>query len=430
MWPEDSTGDLSRAERAERRTGEFRAPERHTGEIRNTGAIRNTGEIRDTGQFQRPARPPAPALSPVPPPHGAGRRPWVWLVGAAVIVLLVGAVFVIGWVRAGSPQAAGNEASTSTAPEAGENGGGMGEVDPNAGLGAGPSSSASASKNPSAAAKSTANIPGRVPGGFPGPGNTGVPGGTTLTAYSGPCTIDKDNTVIDSKTVNCDLGIKAKNVKIQKSKINGAVVLDTDQSGSGSWSYTLSDSEVDAGTRQNAAVSYGNMTIIRSNIHGGQTSVQCGESGSYCTIQDSWLHGQRIPDNANWHLGGLLSNGGHNIRVKHNTIVCDAPVNSAGEGCTGDLNLFGDFAVISDVVVDSNFLGANTGSSYCLYGGDTKSKPYPNANKVQIINNVFALGTNKKCAAYGAVAGFNVNGSGNVWHNNTWEDGTPVNPEN
>ncbi|WP_432986488.1 hypothetical protein [Dactylosporangium sp. CA-233914] len=356
------------------------------------------------------------------------RKPRFWLAGAVVIAVILGAVAVAQWARQPGAKVTSGDASPTVAPGP-ENG----FVDPG-GLGGLGSASASASRSASAsgsAGKTSAPAVGpRVGGAFPGPGNTGIPSGTKLSAYSGPCTIDKAGTVIDAKTVNCDLVIKAANVTIKRSKVNGAVILDTDVSGSSGWSYTLSDSEVDAGVRQYPAVSYGNMTILRSNIYGGETSVQCGEHAVSCTVQDSWLHGQRIPDNANWHLGGFLSNGGRNIRVKHNTIVCDAPVNSVGEGCTGDLNLFGDFAVISDAIVDSNLFGATISSSYCLYAGDAASKKFPNANHVQIINNVFQIGSNKKCAAYGPVSGFNPAGAGNVWSNNTWEDGTPLHPAN
>ena len=47
---------------------------------------------------------------------------------------------------------------------------------------------------------------------FPGPDNTGVPVGTVLTPYTGPCTITVANTVIDSKIISCELLIRANNV--------------------------------------------------------------------------------------------------------------------------------------------------------------------------------------------------------------------------
>jgi len=297
-----------------------------------------------------------------------------------------------------------------------------------------PSASASVSVKPSAKASSKAaakpeGAVGRTIAGWPGAHNVGVPAGTKLTNYTGPCTVQKANTVIDSKTLNCDLTILAANVTVKRSKINGLVFLDTDRPGSDKWSLLLEDSEVDAGTQQRAAVSYGNMTVLRSNIHGGVTSAQCGEHSSTCIVQDSYLHGQYLPDNAPWHLGGFLSNGGHNIQIRHNYIICSPPVNSVGEGCTGDLNLLGDFAVISDVVIENNFLGANnSGISYCFYGGSAQSKPYPNANKVVFRNNVFERGKNGKCGAYGPVSSFDVNGSGNVWSNNVWEGGGTVKP--
>jgi hypothetical protein len=169
--------------------------------------------------------------------------------------------------------------------------------------------------------------------------------------------------------------------------------------------------------------------VLRSNVHGGITSVQCGEKAISCTIQDSWLHGQQIKPGTDWHLGGFLSNGGHNIRIRHNTIVCDTPVTPDGQGCTGDLNLLGDFAVVADVTISDNFLGANTGSSFCLYGGDAASKPFPHGNNIRVTDNIFERGKNAKCADYGPVSSFNVHGPGNVWQNNKWSNGGKVTPE-
>jgi hypothetical protein len=347
------------------------------------------------------------------------RAPRLWLLAGLVLLLISGAVgVVIALTRPseGAGVAAGASATGTASSEPSRP-----RVTPSPSAAGTPSASASPSKT-----RSTSPVVGPPVGGaWPNAGNTGVPAGTTLTTYTGSCTITTANTVIDAKTMNCDVDIRAANVTIKRSKINGAVGLNTDATGASAWSYTLVDSEVNAGVRQYPAVSYGNMTIIRDNIYGGETSVQCGEKALTCTVQDSWLHGQLIPADANWHLGGFLSNGGHNIRIRHNTIVCDASPTASG-GCTGDLNLFGDFAVVADVIADSNLLGANTGNSYCLYGGDASSKPYPHANNVRVTNNVFQRGTNRKCGDYGPVTGFNVDGTGNVWANNTWDTGGAV----
>src|SRR5262245_13836753 len=138
-----------------------------------------------------------------------------------------------------------------------------------------------------------------IPGGpdgtgacWPGPNNTGVPIGTMLTPYTGSCALSTAGLVIDSQTVNWDLNIRAANVTIKYSKIKGTVILDTDVPGSNAWSFTLQDSEVDGGQVQLSAVGWGNLRIIRSNIYGGQNSVQCEEKSASCLVQDSYLHGQ------------------------------------------------------------------------------------------------------------------------------------------
>jgi hypothetical protein len=268
----------------------------------------------------------------------------------------------------------------------------------------------------------------RAVAGFPDASNTGVPPGTELSDYTGPCLITAKGTVIDSKTVNCNLAVMAADVMISRSKINGQVVLDTDRPAAKDWSMTLQDSEVDAGVVQLAAVSTGNMTVLRSNIHGGQTSVQCGELATYCIVRDSWLHGQQIPDGADWHLGGFLSNGGRNVELTHNRVICEPMPTGRDGGCTGDINLLGDFAPVSHVKITRNLLEASLGNSYCTYGGDAASKKFPHADNVVYRDNVFERGTNGQCGNYGPVSSFNSQGPGNVWENNRWDDGGLVTP--
>ncbi len=269
-----------------------------------------------------------------------------------------------------------------------------------------------------------------VPGGpdgtgicWPGPSNTGVPAGTALSDYTGPCTITTANAVIDSKTVNCSLAIRAANVAIRKSKVNGNVILDVDLAGSSAWSLTLQDSEVDGGQMQLSAVGWGNVTVLRSNIHGGQTSVQCEENSVSCVVQDSYLHGQYIPPNEPWHLGGFLSDGGQKMTLRHNFVVCDQPVNSVGEGCTGDVNLIPNFAPINGALIERNLFGANIGSAYCTFGGEKSTSATPNSFNVVYRDNVFQRGSNGKCAAFGPVTDFQVKNAGNQWTNNRWDDG-------
>ncbi len=277
--------------------------------------------------------------------------------------------------------------------------------------GASGSSAVKFSSTASACPVSTPNKPGGPDpwgGCFPGPLSTGVPAGTTLTSYSG-CSggetfITTANTVIDSKTVNCSIIIEAANVMIKNTKVNGGISLDTDNASSSGWSFTLQDSEVDIGVVQLASVAAGNMTVIRSNVHGGETAVQCEEKSTHCDIQDSYLHGQQLPVNAQWHLGGMLSDG----------------------GCTGDFNMIPNFATAHNVTATYNLFGANASSAYCTYGGDKPPSPYPHGNHMGYQHNIFQKGTTGHCAAFGPVADFNYSGTGNVWNDNKYDDGSTV----
>lgn len=296
---------------------------------------------------------------------------------------------------------------------------------------------------------STSNVPGgRDPWGgcFPGPNNTGVPAGTTLTTYNGcsngETVITTDNTLIDSKTVNCNIAVRAKGVIIKNSVINGQI--NTPETTA--YSFTLQDSKVNAGVIQEAAIGTTNMTIIRSNITGGITSIYCY---AHCHIRDTYVHAQGLISNQDWHLGAIMTNDNDanddingsisdtagaptDLVVTHNTIACDTLTNSVGGGCSGGLNLFSDFGAIRNVTADSNLIVASTSQSYCTYGA-SGAKPgtfYAAAGYITYKNNIFQRGNNGKCGAYGPVSGYDINATGNVWTNNKWDDGTLVAPEN
>jgi type II secretory pathway pseudopilin PulG len=286
-----------------------------------------------------------------------------------------------------------------------------------------------------------------VPGGndgsgscWPGPNNTGIPVGTTLRDYpqanpdpnapSESCIISAANMLIRDRNVKCsELQIRAANVVIENSKINGIVFLDTDNANSKNWSFTIRDSEIDGGQQQHPAIGWGNMTLTRVNAHGGITSAQCEEKSIKCEINDSYLHGQYIQPNSNWHLGGFLSDGGGPIKLTHNTIACDQQLTYGSDGgCTGDINLIPNFGTAHDVTIDHNLLPASTKLAYCTYGGDRHDGAYPYGNHIVYTNNIFQRGSNSKCGAYGPVAGWGW-GTGNVWTGNKWDNGGDVTPE-
>jgi hypothetical protein len=223
-------------------------------------------------------------------------------------------------------------------------------------------------------------------------------------------------------------------VIIRNSYIQGHIWLDTDINQA--WSLTISDSEVDGGTDTTwPTVGAGNVTALRVNLHGGHNGMECADTSSYCELRDSWIHGQAQEQGKETHLGGFLSLGatatcsgpsGRCLTLSHNTVVCDAPVAADGGGCTGDINLIPHFSALHDVLIENNYLGANTGLSFCTYGGGGVEHP---ATNIAYQGNTFQHGANGICGAYGPVTSFETK-AGNVWTGNVWDDGSPVQSAN
>lgn len=277
---------------------------------------------------------------------------------------------------------------------------------------------------------------------WPGPLNTGVPPGTALTTYTGPCTITTPGTLIDAKTINCDLSIRTHDVVITRSRINGSIGDGEPQNCAGC-SFTLDQVEVNAGPETNPAVWHTTLTVLRSNVHGGQTAVSCVQA---CTVKDSWLHGQvHNPNVADQHFGGFLSNGGGTAAtpslIQHNTITCDVPQTTVGGGissCSGDMNLFSDFGAVAYYTLDHNLFQSSGEASFCVYGGSSPGKPGGPGHHLVFTGNVMEHGNQigdpgnnggiKACAWWGAVADWDGSQPGNVWSGNMWEDGTVLLP--
>lgn len=277
-------------------------------------------------------------------------------------------------------------------------------------------------------ARHTPGGPDNWGGCWPGPENTGVPEGTPLTDYDGPCTITADDTVIDAKTVHCDLSIQAANVTITRSRILGSVATSEESTG---FSFSISDSEIDVGEQAGTGLGAVNYTATRVHITGGNRSVLCWHD---CTVTDSYVHGQFRDDSGVAHESGMRMSS--NTTYRHNTIVCDAPDVPPDAGCSADLTGYGDFGVVENNTIDKNLFGASTGG-FCAYGGSSQGKPYSDGtHHIVFTDNVFQRGSvlsdhgEYVCGHYGAITSFDVDAPGNVWTNNTFDDGTVVEASN
>lgn len=257
--------------------------------------------------------------------------------------------------------------------------------------------------------------------GFPTEASTGwTRTGVTLSAYTGTCTITTANTVIDAKTISCDVIIKASGVKITRSQINGRI-----GSTSGG-SVAITDSNIDGGNQEMfPAVGQENIALLRVNVVGGQHSVQCYAN---CSVTDSYLHGQTQPASGG-HVNAFISNGGSNFTLTHNTLACTVTPTGTGGGCTADASLFGDFGPIQNATFENNLFKANSsGAGYCTQAGYNPGKNYPNSTFVVYRNNVFERGSNNNCGIWGPVTAFNSSAAGNVWTGNAWDGGGAITP--
>lgn len=285
-------------------------------------------------------------------------------------------------------------------------------------------------------AQHTPGGPDGMGGCWPFEGNTGVPSGTVLTNYTGPCTITTANTVIDKKTVNCTLDIQALNVTITNSKINGSILVDDTRCSSAS--FKVSDSTIFVNDVDFRGLVYCNYTATRVNVSGGQSMAWCDT----CTIQDSYLHSPlEDPE------GAAANHAAHNSTVrmskkaliKHNTLWCEVksypqPNGQDTSGCSANQTGYShDGSPPYNSRVEANLYMPTTGG-YCAYGGSTHGD-LASVHDIVFINNIFKRGTTPGqhgqpvCGEYGAITSFDSSRPGNQWINNRWDDGVILPPE-
>lgn len=274
------------------------------------------------------------------------------------------------------------------------------------------------------------------PTGFPGASNTGVPAGTILTAYTGPCTIKVPDTVIDARSINCkQLIIATHGVIITRSWVTGTADPVISVSGG---DLNISDSTISAAVNT-TGLGDNNWTGTRLNISGGNRGANCD---NHCTLKKSWLHGNRVSGTT--HASGLRA--GQFTTADGNTLNCDAPA----DNCSADLTGYPDFAPTMHWTITNNlFVAQHHGGGYfCAYGGNSSGpandrKPFwgdpTNATYIQFQGNTFQRGASftvngtvvkGKCGGYSdssPFADYDKNKVGFVFDQNHYDDGTLIN---
>jgi len=183
----------------------------------------------------------------------------------------------------------------------------------------------------------------------PGPTNTGVPSGTTLTP-SGSIQVITDGAIVEGLDITGTITVLANDVTIRKVRITTGDYYPIRYFDNGNTGLLVEDSEIGS-TSGNAtsAIAFANYTARRLNIHGSSDGLK---ADSNVLIEDCWIHD--LSNGPGEHNDGVQSTGGKGVTIRHNDI------SGASNACvqTGDEN-----AATEDLTVECNWLD---GGGYTL----------------------------------------------------------------
>ncbi|MCW2644721.1 MAG: hypothetical protein JWP07_830 [Pseudonocardiales bacterium] len=192
----------------------------------------------------------------------------------------------------------------------------------------------------------------------PGPANTGVPAGKTLTQYVGNMVVTTPGSTLDALDIHGFLTIQAANVTVKNSIIRGGVATGgnpglVSNTSAAATNFVLQDSTIVPEHPSVAldGVRGANYTLTRVNIYGTVDGAKV--IGNNVTIQNSWIHdtvhylNDPYQSNGPSHNDGVQVLNGTKIRLLNNTITNSS--NSAlqvtqGNGVVSDLWFNGNWA--------------------------------------------------------------------------------------
>jgi hypothetical protein len=250
--------------------------------------------------------------------------------------------------------------------------------------------------------------------GMPNATNSGVPAGTSLTAYTGPMTITTPGTVIDGKIINGTLTVAAENVTIKNCVVQNFGFWGIDASAAAATgNVTVQNCTLTASSSMDtdsAIVGSGN--FIGNNISNCENGIRLTDGAS--VVRDNYIHD--LNDNfGDPHLDGICLQGGQNhVLIEHNTV-------SGWD--TSDIFIKYepglDWGSINDITVRNNLLIGDPKHGEMALASDVYVYG-PNTTNVTVENNYME----KPISDYVAVSNANPTMSGNVfWDNRT--DATP-----
>lgn len=311
-----------------------------------------------------------------------------------------------------------------------------------------------------------------VPGGadpwggcFPGPNNTGVPAGTSLTTISSgqsgtgwkdsggelditQCGVTLNavkigvNVIVESTASNGTHSASTPCVTITNSEIDGFVQVSNTSGDSVGGPLILTNDTVNTPNADDdrSPVLSANYFATGLNVEGARLGFSC--QGGPCSVTDSYAHAGFLE--GEFHYNAFGSNGASGMTITHDTLACDfsntdqTAINN-GAGCSDDVGLFPDFAPIQNVSISRNLFVSDAqafgGVPFCIDAGYGTTKPFVNqTSNISVTNNVFQRGTppgnggTNQCGLFGPIYNWpSPTPAGSTWSGNTWDDGTALN---
>lgn len=183
---------------------------------------------------------------------------------------------------------------------------------------------------------------------WPNASNTGAKG--TLTAYTGPMTISTAGTIIENKTINGTILVRANNVVIRNCKITHGVWYGIDADG---YFVTVQDCTIigpGTSAAANAGIT-GSGIFERNDISGSENGITLDIGAS--TVRNNYIHDLESKAGYQGHYDGIAVQGGQNgVLIEGNTVM--------GRD-TSDVFVKDDFGSVSNVTINANYFGGNSG---------------------------------------------------------------------
>lgn len=225
---------------------------------------------------------------------------------------------------------------------------------------------------------------------FPDATNTGVPNGTSLSAYTGATTITANGTTIDAKTFeggDCPLSIQATGVVITNSEFNctgQAISVDdqseyTEASNGTAFLVTVKDSYISCGDVAGShGVSDAYIRLIRVHLELCENGSDVNQKINW---EDSFIHNLSDAGGVDEHADGSQHGCGHweggggsgcatgfhrgarNVNYLHNTIL--GMMNNDTDNSTSAIIMNKDLDVDENILVQHNRVGGGAFTIYC-----------------------------------------------------------------